>query len=276
MKNLFNVQTKNNVKEAVKDSANIEYLATGKEKVVLVGRDLSSKVSLPRYSSLFFIFSLFEEDLEEPLNFDVNISVLALESLAKALIALKPDDGNKKTKSNKSPISKEDIKFGKSAEHDFSFRLFKNISAKNFFRLINDISVQSKYKSSDEIASKYLECDTSLTKLNNFYNRFDHIYDNCANSNYSMLYLFDDIESNLSPYQNVMVQIKGNNAIVSNNFAYIITSFENEVARNMYSESIKNDYYSMLEKIDKNIEKLKEKIQSENKIYSIEALYEEI
>lgn len=63
-----------------------------------------------------------------------------------------------------------------------------------------------------------------------------------------MLYLFDDIESNLSPYQNVMVQIKGNNAIVSNNFAYIITSFENEVARNMYSESIKNDYYSMLEK----------------------------
>ena len=57
MKNLFNVQTKNNVKEAVKDSANIEYLATGKEKVVLVGRDLSSKVSLPRYSSLFFIFS---------------------------------------------------------------------------------------------------------------------------------------------------------------------------------------------------------------------------
>lgn len=277
MKNLFNVQTKNNVKEAVKDSANIEYLATGKEKVILVGRDLSSKISLPRYSSLFFIFSLFEEDLEEPLNFDVNVSVLALESFAKALIALKPDDTNKKSKKNKTAISKEDIRFGNSAEHDFSYRLFKNISAKNLFRLLNDISVQSKHKSSDEIASKYLECDTSLIKLNKFYNKFDSIYDICANSNYSMLYLFDDMESNLSPYQNVMKAILNDEEnSISNEFAYIITSFENEISKCMYSESIKNDYYSMLEKIDKNIEKLKEKIKQGNKIYSIEELYEEI
>lgn len=277
MKNLFNVQTKNNVKEAVKNSANIEYLATSREKVILVGRDLSSKVSLSRYSSLFFIFSLFEEDLEEPLNFDVNVSVLALESLAKALIALKPDETNKSSKNNKAPISKEDIRFGKSAEHDFSYRLFKNISAKNLFRLINDISIQSKYKSSDEIASRYLECDTSLTKLNKFYNRFDGIYDNCVNSNYSMLYLFDDIESNLSPYQNVTKAIIDNDdAFISSAFAYIIVSFENEIAKCMYSESIKNDYYSMLEKIDKNIDKLKEIIKNENRIYSIEALYEEI
>lgn len=279
MKNLFNVQTKNNVKEAVKDSANIEYLATGKEKVVLVGRDLSSKISLSRYSSLFFIFSLFEEDLEEPLNFDVNVSVLALESFAKALIALQPDEVDKKSNNSKASISKEDIRFGKSAEHDFSYRLFKNISAKNLFRLINDISIQSKHKSSYEIASKYLECDTSLIKLNKFYNRFDSIYDICANSNYSMLYLFDDIESNLSPYQNVMKAISDDeNDLVSNAFAYIITSFENEVSKCMYSESIKSDYYSMLEKIDRNIEKLKEIIQNdnENKIYSIEALYDEI
>lgn len=272
MKNLFNVQTKKNVKEAVKDSANIEYLATGKEKIILVGRDLSSKISLPRYSSLFFIFSLFEDDLEEPLNFDVNVSVLVLESLAKALIALKDDISSR----DNAPISKEDIRFGKSAEHDFSFRLFKNISAKNFFRLINDLSIQSKYKSSDEVASKYLECDESLIKLNKFYNRFDDIYDKCANSNYSILYLYDDIESNLSPYKNVIEAVNNENKQISNAFAYVLTSFENEVARCMYSESIKNDYYSMLEKIDKNIEKLKEKIRIENKIYSVEALYEEI
>ncbi len=280
MKNLFNVQTKNNVKEAVYNSANIEYLATSKERAILVGKDLSSKISLSRYSSLFFIFSLLEEDLEEPLSFHVNISVLTLESLAKALIVLKPDNtinvNKTNIKNNNIPQSKEDIQFGKSAEHDFSFKLFKNISAKNFFKLINDISVQSKYRSSDEIASRYFECDTSLINLNKFYNRFDYIYTKCANSNYSMLYLFDDLESNLSPYQNIMKAINCDNQSISNAFAYVVTSFENEIAKCMYSESTKNDYYCMLEKIDKNIEKLKRKFQNCNELYSIEQLYEMI
>ncbi len=289
MKNNFDVQTKKEKKE-------VAFLATNSEKVVFVGSQISGVPKLPRYSELFLIFSLMEQDLEEELPFDVNLSIVTLETFAKAFISLKEEKKYANRLLNKTN-GKKNVKVStESSEHDFAYRLFNNISAKNLFRFINDLTNLRNFSNSDEMADKFLSTDVALKSLNSFYDEYDDIYDECAKRNYSMLYLYEKVSATPSnvimskdnttlkklndekidkEFENLpkFAQIlKGNNKTMKNIVGKLYIELKNETTGKL--EDIQEEYYLKIQAIDKNFDEIMANVIVDGSYYSIDELYD--
>ncbi len=288
MKNNFDVQTKKEKKE-------VAFLATNSEKVVFVGSQISGAPKLPRYSELFLIFSLMEQDLEEELPFDVNLSIVTLETFAKAFISLKEEKKYANRLLNKTN-GKKNVKVStESSEHDFAYRLFHNISAKNLFRFINDLTNLRNFSNSDEMADKFLSTDIALKSLNSFYDEYGDIYDECAKRNYSMLYLYEKVSvspSNVMSKDNAALKkltdekidkefenlpkfaqiLKGNNKTMKNIVGKLYIELKNETTGKL--EDIQEEYYLKIQAIDKNFDEIMANVLIDGSYYSIDELYD--
>ncbi len=288
MKNNFDVQTKKEKKE-------VAFLATNSEKVVFVGSQISEAPKLPRYSDLFLIFSLMEQDLEEELPFDVNLSIVTLETFAKAFISLKEEKKYANKLLNKANGKKNVKTSTESSEHDFAYRLFHNISAKNLFRFINDLTNLRNFSNSDEMADKFLSTDIALKSLNSFYDEYGDIYDECAKRNYSMLYLYEKVSvspSNVMSKDNAALKklidekidkefdslpkfaqiLKGNNQTMKNIVGKLYIELKNETTGKL--EGIQEEYYLKIQAIDKNFDEIMANVLIDGSYYSIDELYD--
>ncbi len=232
-------------KEA-EDSAN--------QKVMLTGNELKGAMSNSRYMPIFLLFKTMENNLTEDVNFNVNVSYLTLEAMHKALVEI----GN---------------------YEDFVSLFEKNIEPLNFFRLINDLGRQGKYRSGRQVSNIFFTSATTLKKLNSFYNEYNDIYDYCIIYKYTLLYLFSmsdkELPTMLKSFDNLRKYFQDND---ENNFqkrhivSCLFNELENEVNRCGVTESTKDEFYHKMQKINDNIEKLF-RTKDLNALYSIDALY---
>lgn len=252
MKKNSNVQKSNELKkEAEISSAKNETSKEETKKVTFIGENVKSLYTNDRYKSLSFLIDQIEKDLEEPLPFDVNLSCLTLESFAKA--------------------------FKELGTYGFSIIVFNNIKPINFFKLLNDISIQNYYTSSKKVATKFLTSDKMLSKLNRFYTEYQDVYDYCIKNKYTSLYLFEitaiNNNENLKEYfPNLSTYLHSNDKQKRHIISSLFNELENEVRRCGITEATINEYYYKVIRIDKEIEKIFTMIDL-SEIYSIDSLY---
>lgn len=250
MKNLSNVQKKENLEEAEIASVNNSSIAMTK-MITFIGENVEILYTSKRYSSLDLMIELIEKDLTTPVPFKVHLSCSTLEAFAKA--------------------------FKEIGDYELSLMIFNNIDPLNFFRLINDLSIQTHYNSSKEIANKFLTSERTLSKLNRFYNEYTDISDYCIKNNYTSLYLFEITAMNKNEtlkktFPNLSQYLHSDDKEKRHIVSSLFNELENEVRKCGITEATVNDYYYKLIRIDKEIDKIFEEIDL-NLIYSIDSLY---
>lgn len=237
MKNLSNVQKKENLnKEAVKAN-----------EVTLIGNNVELLFTNKRYSALKNLFEEMENNLEAPLNFDVNISCVMLEAFAKGIM-----------------------------EDDELVELFKkNMTPESFFSFINDLTLTKKHTSSREIINIYFT-EKVIKKLNRFYSEYADIFEFSQRFKYTTLPLFEitgmnDTKILENQFPNLFKYLHDDNKSKRHIISCIINEFSNELSRSL-SENSRNELFHQMSEIDKNIDLILEN-SSLDSLYTIENLY---
>lgn len=243
MKNLSNVQKSNKLKEAE---------LSAQKKVVFLGGNLEILQRNSRYRSFSYLINQMEDDLDlssEPLQ--VNLSCITLEAFAKA--------------------------FKEQGDYKTSLMMFKNLEPLNFFKLLNDLSVQTYLNSSKEIANRFLTSEKILSKLNRFYNEYSDVYDYCQKYNFTSLYLFEITAMNKNEtikehFKNLSSYLHSDEKEKRHIVSSIFNELENEIRKSAMTERSINEFYYKVVRIDKEIEKIFEQIDLSS-IHSIDSLY---
>lgn len=237
-------------KEAENISANED-----ERKVMLTGNNLESAISNSRYMPIFLLFKTMESKLQNRICYDINLSYLTLEALKKALIEI--------------------------GDYEKFVALYEeSIEPINFFKLINDLSIQTKYTSGKEVASKFLTSSIVLAKLNSFYNEYESIYDNCLANKYTLLYLFDasgkgNLPTMLNSFKNLKKYFYDKDKQKKKIVCYLFIELENETKKCGVCDDTKDEYYHKMQKINDNIDEIFNKIDL-NGLYSIDYLCYEL
>ena len=249
MKKISSVQKSENLK---KEDYNLA-LNNKLDKLNILANDIETKLNNQRYQNIGKLFITLNDSLKEKLPFKVNITCLTLEALAKASMSC--------------------------GENEFALIVLNNITPINFFRLINDISMQRTCASSRKMAQDYLESEKNLKRLNRFYNEYADIFNECQKYHYSTLYLFnlviDNDRANNTPYTNIFALLHSNDKRKRHIVCNLINELENETRKNYITEDTTFEYYHKFQKINENIEDLFNKIDL-NSLYSIDYLYEKV
>ena len=249
MKKFSNVQKSENLKKEDYNLATRNKL----DKINILDSDIEAKLNNQRYQNVGKLFIILNSKLDKKLPFNVRISCLSLEALAKASMSY--------------------------TQKEFEKLILQNITPINFFRLVTDISMQITCPSSRKIAQDYLESEKSLKRLNRFYNEYSDIFNECQKYHYSSLYLFnlviDNAKANNTPYTNIFTLLHSDDKRKRHIVCNIINEMENETRKNYITEDTVFEYHHKFQKIDKNIEMLFSKIDL-NSLYSIDYLYENI
>lgn len=155
---------------------------------------------------------------------------------------------------------------------------FKKISPLNFFKLINDLSVQKFYTSSREVADRFFINSNELKRINKFYDELRYIYIENFNHRYSLIYLYVIITTNyLNKYcflKNA-IELAGSKDIEKRNIArFIINIFLNElITKDVKNTYGKDDLYYKMGYINTNINTLITSDINVYKLYSINSIY---
>lgn len=232
----------------------IDFIGTKTEKVVFKGNQLATSINQKRYEKIYGMLAEYEKDLKEPIQFDISLSYMVLESLYKAT---------------------EDFDTAQEAVEFFK----KNIKPKNFFLLINDLSNQTMYHTSKEVYNKFLSSGKVLKALDSFYDEFAKLYDYSMFSNYSTIYLFDKLFNNKDKkykyLENIYNAVNQKEDLKLRHVACsILNELLNEVTRNNLTDDSRNYYYYQMQTIDENWDKVIDIIsKTEKDIYSIDSIY---
>lgn len=253
MNNNVEVQKSNEkkFKEVQIEQTNKCRLSTEVGKVTLVGCNLASSATLPRYKGIYKLFETFEEKLEEKIPFDISLNYIVLESLVSAFKDFENDE--------------DAIKFFTS-----------NIKAKNFFYMINDLSGKTSYHSSDKIFNKFLSSADTLRKLDSFYDEFIDIYEYSLRYGYSSLYLFEKVFDTKNSKENFLDKIfntinQEKNIPARHIACNVLNEFYNEVKRPNLTEDSIDEYYHKMRKINEKWNDVLSK--TEKNLCSIDTLY---
>lgn len=250
-----NVQNKTNV-------TNLKGVNDTMAKVNYVGVTHEAIENGPaRYRNLMPVLNYFEDKLDEPLNFNVNLDYITLHALFIAMCADEDSDI---------------ILIEESIEH------FEVMDAVNFFKLINDISVQAKYYEAYEIYYHFLSHQNTLKRLNDFYNEYTDIFNACINHKYSSLYVYellrDSKNENYKPNNSLTNFIKyiNDKDNKKRHFACILLNeFLNEMNQFDPSERTRDEYWYQMYSINKKLDDiLSSKDIDITKNYCISTVYD--
>ena len=151
---------------------------------------------------------------------------------------------------------------------------FSCLSPNNFFKLLNDISLQGTCYSSKRFIADLLESSTALSNLNKFYNEYTDIYNAQFKSDYSMLPLFRIIYKKDGFLDNIIELAKSKNVRKNHIACYIINQYENE-NRAYLSESSREELNLKIDLINRNIsEFINDKNINLNQFYSIDDAFD--
>lgn len=223
---------------------NIEEGQNMKRKVNYVGVTREGILAVPRYKNLLEIFDYFEDMLDEPLYFDVKIDYVVLYAMFIAATPLHEleDDPNCKIVDVESTIEQ-----------------FEVLEPINFFRLLNDLSVQNIAYNAEDIYDKYLRNSKILKSLNKFYNEYNDIYDANLTSHYTSLYLFgvlSDKDISHPSLDNFFKHIHDDNRQTRHFICRLLNEFYNEKDRHNASERLQSEYWYNIYRINKKLDEV--------------------
>ena len=216
---------------------------------------MESAASNSRYMPIFLLFKTMESKLQNKIYHNINLSYLTLEAFKKALIEI--------------------------GDYEKFLAMYEeSIEPINFFKLINDLSIQTKYTSGREVSDRFLTSSNALTKLNSFYNEFKDIYDECLKNKYTLLYLFDasgkgNLPTMLNSFGNLKKYFYDKDKKKNRIICYLFIELENETKKCGAGDDTKEEYYHKMQKINDNIAKIFTKIDLNN-LYSIDYLCYEL
>ena len=221
---------------------NIEEGQNMKRKVNYVGVTREGILAVPRYKNLLEIFDYFEDMLDEPLYFDVKIDYVVLHAMFLAATPLHEleDDPNCKIVDVESTIEQ-----------------FEVLEPINFFRLLNDLSVQNIAYNSEDIYDKFLRNIKILKSLNKFYNEYSDIYDINLKFNYTSLYLFGVLsDKNIShpSLDNFFKHIHNDDRQIRHFICRLLNEFYNEKERHNASERLQSECWYNIYRINKKLD----------------------
>ena len=215
-----------------------------KRKVNYVGVTREGILAVPRYKNLLEIFDFFEDKLDEPLYFDVKIDYVVLHAMFIAATPLHEleDDPNCKI-----------------VDVEETIEQFEYLEPVNFFRLLNDLSVQNKAYNSEAIYDNYLRNIKTLKYLNKFYNEYSDIFDLNLKYHYTSLYLFEainNIDMTHPSLDNFFKHIHDDNRDNRHFVCRLLNEFFNEKNRHNASERSQSEIWYNIYRINKKLDEI--------------------